>query len=1006
MTRLEVGLRLAFLRMVLLTLVAVPSLLPAQTVSFLTGSDFAVGESPVGIVFGDFNGDGKLDAATVNAVSGDISMLLGNGDGTFQSASVLPDYGTGPAAIGVGDFNGDGKLDLVVSNQFSSTVSVLLGDGTGTFSVQLPTRLVDASSPEALAVGDFNGDGKLDVAVTVTLQDGSSAVALLLGKGDGTFQPNNNYGVPGAPFTIVAGDFNGDGQVDLATANLVSNNLSVLLNNGEGTFRSAVNYSVGSLVPVGSAVAADLNNDGKLDLAVDNFVLLGKGDGTFGVATTIQAGTTSISAVADVNGDGIPDLATVSGAAVGPYAAVLLGKGDGTFQTAQNLAVGGNPTAAGLVDLNGDGKLDLVVSNFVSSKFAGPNTISVIQGNGDGTFQVAPPSIGLSASEASVLLQSITADVNSDSNSDLVGLNQPPNDLGSIEVWLGNGDGSFLGSITTQLAHSGNTFITSGDFNGDGKPDTAVAFGNVGVMLGNGDGSFQTEADYSGTGSDSFLAVGDFNLDGTPDLVSVGTTQVAVFLGNGDGTFRPPKVFSAGNNLIAVAIADFNHDGNPDLAVTDSSRSTPGVSILFGNGGGSFQLPVHYSFGVKPSAIAVGDFNADGNPDLAVTDLASGTVSILLGSANGTFQAPSIVNVGSEPDDVKVGDFNGDGIPDLAVLNTRWNDVSVLLGNGDGTFHLQENIDAGAFPVTITLGDFDSNGSLDLAATANSGITLLFTRPSGPGAVLSTSQLLFGSEELEVSSPKQAVTLSNTGLSQLTIYAISIAGPQSGDFSKTSSCGNTVQPGNSCTVNVVFTPTATGAREATLSITDNGASRPQLVALSGIGGTIGLSVPSSSASATVSSGQTAKYSLLIGGGGLSGTAMLTCSGAPKGATCTTPATASVSAMTATPLLVSVSTTSRTLSGVTSSYSPPILWLWATTILGFAILPGYLVPLSRKTCWRSLPLLLLFLVSSCGGGSGVGQPTNPNGTPAGTYLLTVTATLGSANQSVQITLIVQ
>jgi protocatechuate 3,4-dioxygenase beta subunit len=214
------------------------------------------------VTTGDFNGDGKLDLAVANEMSNTVSILLGNGDGTFQTA-VNYDVGSYPRSVTAGDFNGDGKLDLAVANYFSSNVSILLGNDDGTF--QTAVNYSAGTNPSSVTTGDFNGDGKLDLAVA---NSGGNTVSILLGNGDGTFQTAMNYGVGTNPFSVTTGDFNGDGKLDLAVANSGGNTVSILLGNGDGTFQTAVSYGVGSYPYI--VTTGDFNGDGKLDLAVTN----------------------------------------------------------------------------------------------------------------------------------------------------------------------------------------------------------------------------------------------------------------------------------------------------------------------------------------------------------------------------------------------------------------------------------------------------------------------------------------------------------------------------------------------------------------------------------------------------------------------------------------------------------------------------------------------------------------------------------------------------------------
>jgi hypothetical protein len=346
--------------------------------TFQPASNFdVVGGNPTAVAVGDFNGDGNPDIVTMDNTdnsSGEVNVLLGNGDGTFQAPLVfqLPttplSYQAG-GAVAVGDLNGDGKLDLVFlgtttyygpySESSANNLNVLLGHGDGTFSAASTVPIIEGGYYGSLALGDFNGDHKLDVVTA-----GANGVVVRLGNGDGTLGapstfPANNYADNQYQTSVAVGDFNGDGKLDIARIGTVgdsgghlSGGASVLLGNGDGTFQVARNLTLGDATPM-SLTVADFNRDGKADLAVDMYagpddhvsVLLGNGDGTFQNPLNYAAGPyASFAVAADFNSDGFPDLAVANFNTPGTVS-VLLNAADWSQPQPSSFAVSGFPSS-------------------------------------------------------------------------------------------------------------------------------------------------------------------------------------------------------------------------------------------------------------------------------------------------------------------------------------------------------------------------------------------------------------------------------------------------------------------------------------------------------------------------------------------------------------------------------------------------------------------------------------------------------------------------------------
>ncbi len=378
-----------------------------------------------------------------------------------------------------------------------------------------------------------------------------------------------------------------------------------------------------------------------------------------------------------------------------------------------NYAAGTNPQAVVTGDFNGDGRLDLAVANQSS------NTVSIVLGKGDGTFQAAQNSAtGFGPRSVAV------GDFNGDGKLDLVTA-----DAYGMSVLLGNGDGSFKPASNISIGSDNPLSVAVGDFNGDGKLDLGVTSqlyvfdgggsygdsfhyeGHASVLLGNGDGTFAapstTVLNSGGTGPGT-VALTDVNADGKLDLVTANPV-VSVLLGDGNGHLLAPTYYNAGG--YSVAAGDVNGDGTIDLVTANGYSNN--VSVLLGDGAGGFGAAQSYAAGHYPTGVVLADFSHDGHLDIATANYLGNGVSVLLGRGNGAFGPPANSAAGASPWAVAAGDFNGDGLPDLAVANAGSNDVSVLLNTGDWRSFM-----VSGFPSPTTAGEAHS---LTVAALDSSG---------------------------------------------------------------------------------------------------------------------------------------------------------------------------------------------------------------------------------------------------------------------------------------------
>ncbi|MGA1824939.1 MAG: FG-GAP repeat domain-containing protein, partial [bacterium] len=546
----------------------------------------AHGDGPGSIVAGYFNGDKIIDLAVTNEKSDSISILLGNGDGTFLTSHFMS--ANGPCSVATRDFNQDRKADLAIVNNVSNTLSIFLGEGYGMFTHGYSYAL--PGEPRAITAGDFNKDGKPDLAIINYISYYySSRIALFLGNGDdeGSFVEAGTYSAGMYSLSIKAADINGDEKTDLLFINMNEDNFSVLINNtpavvaSDFSFAPAVHYTVGNKPR--SIAIADFDGDSDLDLVVANSgsnnvsVLMGLDiyTGTFTVATNFPAGGRPLSVVAaDFNGDKAADIAVANEAS--NDVSILLGQGTGLFDEAVTYTAVGMEGPCSLIAarLNDDAKMDLAIAS--KSSDSSIVHIMLAAGNTKAGNLFSTPILIRVPEPTSIF----SADFNYDENPDLA-ITSGSED--SVYIKYGDADCKFNIPFKYYEVGRGPSSITVADFDGDETSDIAVSnelSQDVSILLGYRKGNFgRTESYEVGKGISSIISA-DMNGDGRVDLVTA-NDNIALLAGRGDGTFAPPFFYEAGDGSCAVGAADFNGDERVDLAVANKDSNS--VTVLINN---------------------------------------------------------------------------------------------------------------------------------------------------------------------------------------------------------------------------------------------------------------------------------------------------------------------------------------------------------------------------------------------------------------------------------------
>jgi len=605
-----------------------------------------------------------------------LHVFLDNGDGTYADP-ISHEVSDPPGSVFITDLDGDTRNDLISGAEICHHYSVLRGRGGGDFDTE--ERYLGGDTTMSIFAADLDGEGGIDfVLANAWSQD-------LLVFMNGVLDASTAYFGGTDPRSVWLADLDGRNGPDMAVANSGSDDVSIFFNLGDGTFGRDVRYPVGE-GPI-SIVAADLDGDSDLDLATTNegsmdaSLLLNRGDGSFAAEMRIAGGYRPVGmTAADFDGDGTGDLAVAGSGGL----ALFFHPADGRYSPYDTLPVvqepdpevAPGPGAIAVADLDGDGRPDLAVASW------GSREVVIFSNGGDGTFP-APVRLPTTADVQPVGV--VAADLDGADGDDLLVLLGPPGDFGRIWPLYNEGDGTFRTDMYYFLGR-GSVEIVAADLDGTRGPDVAAANAgseDVSVRLNDGDGTLGPLNTYPVGRAALGIAVAD--LDGTngPDLVvaspEVGGRAITVLLNFGDGTFRPGIGYGEGrlSEAAAVDAADLDGDTRPDVVLAQSAGP---VHVFLGDGQGSFARVDEYEAGPSPRDVLIHDLDGRDGPDILVAGHDQGVVSVLFNEGDGTFAEAVAYGAGNSPFSLAAADLDGIAGSEIVVANLLTHGLSVIGG--------------------------------------------------------------------------------------------------------------------------------------------------------------------------------------------------------------------------------------------------------------------------------------------------------------------------------------
>jgi hypothetical protein len=582
--------------------------------TYVEQSQIAVGTFPIDIAAADLDGDGDVDLVALNQNSSSISVLRNDG-GVLQPA-VSFFVGATPSTLRIADLDGNGLPDIVTTHPNSNSISILLNQGNATFSA--PTSILPGHRPQFVLNLDLDHDGDQDLIVAQLVQPISGAITFLRNQGDGSFVVDGEMSVAIIPWFMTAADLDGDGVPELITSD---GKVAVLKGFANGTFGPPVVYPVGPR-SIGVTVG-DFDGDGDEDIASADTggisILWNLGDGTFPVPPELSTSTKpSHVASGDWNGDGLIDFAITMTS--GNHVAVLMNQGGATYAPPVSYPTGQNPGFIVGADLNNDGHPDLCVLEETPQ-----HSVRILLNLGDGTFG---PSANYDAPFGPA--QAVPADLDGDGDLDIAVANTTGN---SVTLLTNLGDGTF--SLAATLPTGPSSSIAAADFDGDGDVDLAVGCngpGHVLIFTNHGNGTFDAPRSLPIASGASSMAIADVDHDGYADIAVSGYGISVLHNAAGKG-FDPAVSYAVSGTALSLLSADVNQDGYADL-ITPNAESDI-CAVLLNAGNGTFLPEAQYQVGQHPTVLKGADLDGDGDGDWIVINDA-GLALVRNASTSGT----------------------------------------------------------------------------------------------------------------------------------------------------------------------------------------------------------------------------------------------------------------------------------------------------------------------------------------------------------------------------------